>query len=137
MKYYFDTSALFKRYISEPGSERVEGFFMEAESIAVGSLSFPELISALARYKREKRLNANQYQLCEQFVCSDFTFFEICQLSDPVLAKAMAVLEESPLRASDAIHIASALEVKADRFISGDSRQMEAAKKFDLAIGSV
>ena len=48
MKLYFDSSALTKRYIFEKGSEEMDRFFLETDSVAVSSICLPEIISALA-----------------------------------------------------------------------------------------
>lgn len=137
MKFYFDSSALIKRYVDEKGSDFVEGLFMEADTIAASSLCLPEVVSALARLQREKKLDPQRYRNCKRFAIEDFLAFEVCPLSPEVLNTSIHILERSDLRAADAIHIASAIRSKADRFVSGDVRQVEAAKRFRLAVNSV
>ena len=136
MKFYFDSSALTKRYISEPGSGNIDRLFLEAESIVVSSICLLEIISALSRLLREKKLNVPQYNQCKRAVLEDFASFEVCQLSSEVLNTTIAVLEDSRLRAADAIHVASAVEAKVSRFVSSDAKQIEAAKKFKLTVDS-
>ena len=70
-------------------------------------------------------------------VLGDFASFEVCQLSSEVLRTTIDVLERCELRASDAIHVASAIEAKASKFASSDTKQIAAAKKFNLTIHSV
>ena len=134
MKFYFDSSALVKRYILEPGSEDIDRLFLEADSVVVSSICLPEIISALSRLRREKKLNAHQYNQCKRAMVEDMAFFEVCQLSPEVLRTTVDILERCELRAADAIHVASAIEAKTSRFVSSDAKQIEAAKKFELTV---
>ena len=115
----------------------MDRLFLEAESIVVSSLCLPEIISALSRLRREKKLNARQYSQCKRAVIEDFASFEVCQLSSEVLKTTITILEHCELRAADAIHVASAIEARTSRFVSSDAKQIEAAKKFKLAVGSI
>ena len=137
MKFYFDSSALTKRYIREEGSDQIDNFFQETDSVVVNSICFPEIISALTRLRRENKLNGHQYQQCKRAAIEDFASFEVCQLSSEILRTSVTVLENTSVRAADAIHIASAIETKAALFISNDKKQMIAAKQFKLMVNSV
>ena len=136
MKFYFDSSALTKRYIREKGSDLVDGFFLEADAVVISSICLPEIISALSRLRREKKLNTHQYSQCKRAVIQDFLAFEVCQLSSEVMKRSIDVLEQTQLRTLDALHVASAIEAGVDQFISSDIRQIAAAKKFNLKVGS-
>ena len=137
MKLYLDSSALTKRYISEPGSNAIDHLFLEADSVVVSSICLPEIISALSRLRREKKLNTHQYNQCKRAAIEDFASFEVCQLSPEVLKTTITILEHSELRAADALHVASAIEAKVSRFVSSDTKQIAAAKKFNLTVDSV
>ncbi len=67
----------------------------------------------------------------------DFALFDVCQLSPEALKTTITVLEHSELRAADALHVASAIEAKAARFVSGDAKQIATAKEFSLTVESV
>jgi predicted nucleic acid-binding protein len=121
----------------EKGSDLIDHFFLEADSVVVGSICFPEILSALSRLRREKRLNNHQYDQCKKALIADFELFEVCQLSPEVLERSVIVLEHTQLRAMDALHVASAIEAKASRFVSSDIRQAAAAKKFNLTVDLV
>ena len=137
MKLYFDSSALTKRYISEKGSDLIDRFFLEADSVVVSSICLPEIISALSRLRGEKRLNTHQYHQCKRAAIEDVASFEVCQLSPEVLKTTITILEHSELRAADALHVASAIEAKVSRFVSSDAKQIAAAKKFNLTVDLV
>jgi len=53
MRYYFDTSALLKRYIKESGSEVIDDTIDKAHEILVSALTHIEAISALRRLLSE------------------------------------------------------------------------------------
>lgn len=137
MKIFFDSSSLAKRYVKEGGSEEVDTLFLEAEFVVASSICLPEIISALARLRREKKLNALQYNQCKRSAIEDFSSFQICQLSPEVIKRSISLLERTELRAMDALHIACAIEAKVSLFVSSDERQNLAAQKFNLKIKSI
>ena len=57
---------------------------------------------------------------------------DIVQLTPAVVGSALQVLEASPVRALDALQVASALQWNADLFASGDTRQLAAAQRAGL-----
>ena len=61
MRLFFDTSAFAKRYVAEPGTERVLELCSQASSIGLAAICLPELISTLCRLVREGRLSGEQY----------------------------------------------------------------------------
>lgn len=137
MKVFFDSSALAKRYIREKGSEKVETILKKASSLGLSSLCPVEIISALCRRRRELALTKDQYLLSKQAIIDDARDAEIVNVVPRVVGKAIAILEEANLRTIDAIHIASALEWKADVFVSSDRRQLSAAVAAGLKTESV
>jgi len=58
----------------------------------------------------------------------------LCDLTPAVLAQAISSLENNVLRAMDALHIGSAVTLKADMFVSADKRQCEAATRAGLQV---
>ncbi len=62
MRTFFDTSAFVKRYIEEPGSERVMEIRSEAGHLVLSLICLPEMISTLNHLVREGKLSGDQYQ---------------------------------------------------------------------------
>ena len=58
----------------------------------------------------------------------------ICDLTPAVLAQSISSLASNVLRGMDAIHIGSAVTLKADIFVSADQRQLEAAARAGLRV---
>ena len=137
MRTYFDSSAFTKRYVEESGSQIVETACMEASELALSILCSPEIISALNRRLREKALSKTQYQAAKEYLLEDIRDADIIDLTTEVVRQSIPLLEAHPLRAIDALHVASALVWKAERFISSDERQLAVAKKAGLKVQAV
>ena len=129
MKVFLDTSAFAKRYVAEQGSDKVMEMCLKADSLVVSVICLPELISTLCRLLREKKLAKADYRKLKGEAMADLTDVDICQITSEVLASVVSLLESHPLRAMDAIHLACALTVKPDVFVSADHRQLSAARK--------
>lgn len=134
MQTFFDSSAFAKRFIEESGSTEIEKICIESESIAVSSICFPEIISALNRRLRESSITKKDYLLIKERLIDEFEHIEIINVLPEVIAKSILLLERNSLRTLDAIHIASALMWKPDIFVSSDKRQTLAAKKEDMKV---
>ena len=132
MKACLDSSAFAKRFVEEQGSDAVEAVCAQANELGLSVLCVPEIISALNRRLRERELTPTQYRQAKQRLLDDVRDADIIQLTPSVIGSAIQVLEASPVRAMDALHIACALEWGADLFASADTRQLAAAKKAGL-----
>jgi uncharacterized protein len=132
MKVCLDSSAFAKRFVEEQGSDAVEAVCAQADELGLSVLCLPEVISALNRRLREHMLSPAQYRQAKQRLLDDVRDADIIQLTPSVVGSAIQVLEASPVRAMDALHIACALEWGADLFVSADTRQLAAAKRARL-----
>lgn len=131
---FFDSSAFAKRLVEETGSDEIEKICFESDSIALSSICFPEIISALNRRLREKNLAKKDYILIKERMIEEFESLEIINVVPEVISKAITLLEKYNLRTLDALHIASAIIWKAELFVSADKRQTLAAKKAGLKV---
>jgi len=137
VKTFFDSSAFAKRYIEEEGSQLVDDICYKATEICLSVICVPEIISALNRRLREKRLFRHDYITIKQHLSDDVRDAAIINLTYEVIRISTQLLESSPLRAMDALHVACALVSKAELFVSSDNQQLSAAKKAGLKIKSV
>ena len=134
MRVFFDSSAFAKRYIEEPGSEKVENLSAQATMLGVSSICLPEIISGLCRLRRDSVLTKNQYEVTKDALLKDFEDISVCNITSTVIGQAIHILETNTLRTLDAIHIGCALEWQAEVFVSSDLRQISAAKKTGLKV---
>ena len=134
MNIFFDSSALAKRYVQEPGSDRVEEILFGASSLGVSMICLSEVISALCRRRRERRISKQQYLRAKQALFQDLEDSSIVGVTEAVVAHAVQLLERWPLRSSDSLQVASAAEWSADLFVSADERQCAAARGYGLQV---
>lgn len=132
MRVVTDSSALAKRYIQENGSTQVQTILQKTRSLAMSILVIPEISSALNRRKREKFLTEDHYKQIKQQFSDDIHDVVILQITPAVVQHSVRLLEYHPLRAMDALHIASAFVWKAELFVTADQRQFMAAEEEGL-----
>ncbi len=132
MKAVFDSSSFAKRYIAEPGSEQVDSVLLNVVQLGLSALCVPEIISALNRRVREGVLPAAGYEKAKAQLAADVGDAVILHLTPEVIARAVTLLENHPLRAMDALHVAGALVWRVDLFVTTDQRQFEVAQQVGL-----
>lgn len=137
MKVFLDTSAFAKRYVAEQGSDKVIALCLKADSFVISIICLPELISTLSRLVREKKLSKAEYRKLKGDAMTDLVDVDICHITSEILVSVISLLESHPIRAMDALHVACALAVKPDIFVSADHRQLSAARKAGLKIVDV
>jgi uncharacterized protein len=130
---YFDTSALIKRYVEELGGREVLTLLRKNQCVVSAVLPV-EVRSALRRCLAEKTLDAKRAPRILKRLAADRDYWTIVEVSREVLATAESLSGAYPLRALDAIHVASA-KLFADRtgsqtftFISADRQQIHVAE---------
>jgi predicted nucleic acid-binding protein len=134
MRIFFDSSAFAKRYVREEGSDAVLLWCDQATELCLSGIALPEIISAFCRLQREKLITPLQYRHLKTMLMADIADASICDLTPEVLRSTIVTLENNVLRGMDAIHIGSALALKADLFVSADSRQSAAAEQAGLRV---
>lgn len=143
--YYLDASAFSKRFLREPGSEWVNREMQFAATILLASseLLSVEVVSAVSRAYREKRISIHRRNsVVEQVREEVASFLETVPLTQPILKAASALTLTHGLRAYDAVHLATAIQVRnrfvqlafpAPIFVSADTELLAAAKSEGFA----
>lgn len=115
--FYLDTSAVVKRYRVEAGTEVMDALLDAAqpgERLVTSFLTVLEVTSAVLRLQATGRLDeAITGELLAQFHHDLRDRFEVWPVDDACLLVAVQVVERHRLRAADAIHLATALNVEA------------------------
>jgi len=132
LKAYLDSSSFCKRFVEEDGSDRAEATCAQASQLGLSVLCVPEVVSALNRRKRERVLTTAQYDEAKCRLFDDVRDADMINLTASVIGTAIGILEASPVRAMDAMHVACAVEWEAELFASSDDRQLKAAKRAGL-----
>ncbi|MDY0302072.1 MAG: type II toxin-antitoxin system VapC family toxin [Trichlorobacter sp.] len=134
MRVFFDSSAFAKRYLCEDGSELVLSWCDQATELCLSGIALPEIISAFCRLQRENLITQLQYCQLKTMLMTDIIDAAICDLTPEVIRGTVIALENNVLRGMDAIHVGSALVLKADVFVSADARQCLAAQRAGLQV---
>lgn len=124
--------------MSEVDSPRVRRW-LSTGAAATCRLSAVEIASALARRCREGAFPAAERDRALAALEADFSALHVVELSLPVVHQALDVLVRHPLRAGDAIQLASALLLRRElsepvSFAAYDDRLKAAAKAEGLAV---
>ena len=106
---YLDSSALAKRYLMETGSTAVDSRLSSEEKILTSVITFAEIHAAVARkYRRREFNHAMSRKIREQFA-RDWHRMQILEADLGTMAGVPQLVDRFPLRAADAIHLATAL----------------------------
>jgi hypothetical protein len=129
---YFDTSALVKRYVDEVGRRELLRL-LRLHEVVTSAVMPLELRSALRRRASGGTLDRERVTQILKRVAADREFWGFINVGSDVLAAAEILVAAHPLRALDAIHVASAqmfarrVVVSELLFVSADARQTAAA----------
>jgi predicted nucleic acid-binding protein len=144
--YYFDTSALVKRYVLETGTSWVLSLVdpVSAHDLYMVQLTGPELIAALFRRVRTGSLSlADARRVASNFRADWQNQYLLVEIRAGIVERAMALAETHGLRGYDSVHLAAALEVEIARraqqlpslvFVSADNDQLIVASTEGLQV---
>jgi hypothetical protein len=132
-----DASALAKRYLLEPGTETVLNRCRQAEEVLSSAVCVPEITSIFHRWKREKKLSDDLYHLLKGEFAADIEEAVLVEPGAEVLREAVFCIEKTGLKTLDAIHLASALRIGCDLFLTADVQQRKAAKIMGLPVEEI
>lgn len=136
---FWDASAVVPLVVREPGSELVRGWLREDADMVLWILTRLELVSAIERRARERKLTSRQRALALGRI--ERLTRDAHEVSDVVAARSRAVplLARHPLRAADSAQLGAALlvadpEPSSLTFVVLDRRLAEAAQREGLRV---
>ncbi len=143
--YFFDTSALIKRYVVEIGSAWAQTLADPAQNhkLFVSRITWVEVISGLTRLHREGKMNAADFAATLQNFRYDWeTQYQIVEIDPPFVEAAGLLIQKHFLRAYDSIQLAAAMKLLGllssitlnFTFISADDRLLIAAQAEGMTI---
>lgn len=135
---YFDTSALLRRYVREPGTDRVL-FLMKTHPVITAAIAPLEAVSALRRLEAVGDVQTKTYRAVFKRIQDDRQAWHFVAVSIEILQDAERVVQELNVRSLDAIHLASAsaCQKRLKRplsFITADRQQRDAAVRLNLSV---
>ncbi len=129
MRAFIDTSSLFKKYVEETGSAKMEAVLKELSEITVSPVTWVEFNAVIARRLREKSLSREQSVWLRSQAHKDFQSFHRVIWNEALEKKAAELVYQFSLLTLDAIQLASGILSKADIFVTSDRRLFEEANK--------
>jgi predicted nucleic acid-binding protein len=144
--YFFDTSALAKRYVTELGSAWVRRLVRPAagNAIHIARITGVEVVAAITRRGRSGSLSARAAAAARTRFRREFrSLYILVDVTAQRLADAMDLAEVHGLRGYDAVQLAAALHLKSRRlirrqspptFVSADRELNAAASTEGLAV---
>lgn len=133
--YFFDSSALIKRYHAEAGTEKTDELFAQQDNkIVKSSLALSEITSALNRKKNEGKINPELLQdILNEFYREVLERFTVISLDDSLIPHSIELILNRNLRTLDSLQLNAALSVfqllseMKFIFVCADKKLLEAA----------
>ena len=137
--YYADSSVLVKRHVMEIGSVWLQNIVLPASnnSVITANLSIVEVFSAFNRRKREATISQIDYDdFAKDFSAISNNEYLLLDLNNSIIIESQRLLETYPLRAGDAVQLASAVyartmlqnaQLSAPIFLASDNKLLDAA----------
>jgi predicted nucleic acid-binding protein len=124
---YFDTSALLKQYVTETGSAWVRAYLAQSPALATftSCLTTIETTCAFARRLRDGTLTPVLYTTVVETFDYDVRYrYNLLDVVPLTLETARRLATEHPLRAYDAVQLATAWLLNQDLVVSGEAPLM-------------
>ena len=112
--YFFDSSALVKRYVRETGTDWVRAISDPTANnkIYVAEITGVEVIAAITRRVRTKSISKTDAETAIKQFRYDFAKqYKISEIPSSIISDAMDLTETYQLRAYDAVQLSVALEI--------------------------
>lgn len=115
--YFLDSSALVKRYVTETGTDWIRALTDPAarNPLVIARVTWVEVLSALARRQREGSITSGDVTRAIQTFGYDLDMqYQVAEVNAALAKAAGELVLRHPLRAYDAVQLASALRVQSD-----------------------
>jgi predicted nucleic acid-binding protein len=133
---YLDASALVKLLVPERESDELNEALAGLTDVIISDLALTEVASALGRRTREGRLTRDEAQRLYREASKLHASSHDVELTPPVHRRAERLMLSltTPLRALDALHLATALDSEAATMVSFDPHLRAAATSQGLFV---
>jgi hypothetical protein len=133
---YLDASALVKLLVPEAESDALNHALTGLTDVIVSDLTLTEMASALGRRQREQRLAPEAAKRLYREAAKLHASVHHAELTPPIHRRAERLMLSLsiPLRALDALHLATALDAAAATVVTFDPRLRDAAASQGLFV---
>jgi predicted nucleic acid-binding protein len=135
---YFDSAYVVKCYLNEPESSEVRELARSSDSVTSSALCIAELACAVHRKVREGTLSADRALALREYFLNHLAaeVWLLIPVTDRILRKVELLTrtlpKSIPLRALDAIHIASAMDEGFHEIWTNDRHLLTAASHLGI-----
>jgi hypothetical protein len=133
---YFDTSAVVKLLIDEPGSATTERAWHATDARVCATVGYPETAAALGRAGRAGRLSPAGVGRAAVALAALWTSFHRAVVDDELASQAAELALTHGLRGFDAVHLAAAVAT-ANLLVTADQSLLDAARSVGLSVADV
>ena len=137
--YFFDSSALAKRYVSETGTAWVQSLADSASGneIYVARITLVKLVSAITKRKRKGDLTPHDAAALADLRADFASDYLSIEVTASLVAQAEALAERHALRGYDAVQLAAALRVNGSLVAAGGTPLTLISADLDLNAAGV
>ena len=133
---YFDTSALMKLFLDEPGSSTTRQAWKATDVPVTGRITYAETRAALAIAARrsEKHFSKQNHMKAKDAFEQIWQRMVQINITNTIVRAAGDLAEDYGLRGYDAVQLACAVHAAADALVCGDAALINAAQQHGLGI---
>jgi predicted nucleic acid-binding protein len=136
--YFFDTSALFKRYVAEQGTANVESIFTGENERLISEITLCETVANLRRLVDiEKFLTEDDFLRVKNYFLGEISDgkMSVVSLTTPVLLQSLEICSKQYVAPLDSIQLASALSLsEKPTFVCADHKLLRLASDWGLKV---
>jgi len=129
LRVFIDTSSLFKKYVEEKGSGKLQKILINVTEIVISPITLLEVNSILERRLREKTLkNEDAAWILKEFK-TDFNYFGVAEWNNNLEKESIKLIRKYQLKVLDGIQLASGIISSSKIFITSDKKLYKFAIK--------
>lgn len=136
--FFLDTSALFKRYVPEKGSDVVDGLFELDTPLFISSVTLCEVVSNFRRLVDvDKIITEKEFKILKAAFLGEIGdgLLELVELTTSIFLDSLEIISKKYVTPLDSIQLASALSLpERPVFVCSDLKLVSLAKDYGLSI---
>ena len=137
--YFIDTSALFKRYIPEKGTDQLDEIFSLSKYLYISDLTIVEIVSNLKR-KNEivNEIDRDLYLKIKKEFFNDIAqgSIQTISVSSEIIIKALDLIDKKYITPMDSVQLATAIQLNSKLedvvFVCSDKKLAKLAEEYEV-----
>jgi predicted nucleic acid-binding protein len=133
---YVDTSTLIKLFVDEPGSDAATLIWDTADTLTTIHLTLVEAHATLAAASRAGRITPSEHDAALVELDGLWASLAVVAVTGEIIDRACHLAESYALRGYDAVHLAAAVETRAEVLTSADAKLCAAAAELGINVAN-